>query len=284
VRVEFPADNEWWSCDSPDVSVKQLGDINNGTEGAFEVTYRPLVVTPEAGPDAMLTLQLGEALGEYKYPLTLRASAAGSEGMLSFKAALGMTARRQFKFTSFMRTAGSYSCEVKSHPDCFTVAKVVEVEADSGGGVSAAVEVEFEPSQMGVMKDTLVLSSPDGGEYRCVLAGECTAPLPQGPIEVAAGGSAAIKFKNVLAKSHKFQLCIADSEAFSVSPTEQDIAPKAEATFTVKYDGSAPAEAPKSPSHRPVAGKLLVKCMGEDAAATGTAPTWTFYLAGKPQR
>jgi hydrocephalus-inducing protein len=51
------------------------------------------------------------------------------------------------------------------------------------GGTDVAVDVTFEPSQLGEHKGILTISSPTSGEYIFPLYGTCVAAKPQGPFD-----------------------------------------------------------------------------------------------------
>ena len=44
------------------------------------------------------------------------------------------------------------------------------------------MEVRYEPSEVGSIRQTLTATSAAGGTYSCVLHGTCEVPKPQGPI------------------------------------------------------------------------------------------------------
>lgn len=52
------------------------------------------------------------------------------------------------------------------------------------------VEVVFEPERTGEVGDTLIVSSPGHGSYRCKLRGLCSPPLPQVRAAVVVGEAA----------------------------------------------------------------------------------------------
>lgn len=57
--------------------------------------------------------------------------------------------------------------------------KVTAPPCSSWDGQDVRVEVVFEPECTGEVGDTLVVSSPEHGSYRCKLRGMCSPPLPQ---------------------------------------------------------------------------------------------------------
>jgi len=61
----------------------------------------------------------------------------------------------------------------------FHVDKTVAAAPGSSAGIEIAVDVTYEPSQIGESRGTLVLSSPIGGDYVVPLFGTCGAAKPQ---------------------------------------------------------------------------------------------------------
>merc|ERR1740117_1168486 len=199
---------------------------------------------------------------------------------LSFKVPLGSMQRRTFRFQSHVKDAETYSCSV-TRPLFFEVAAQVSAPAagESWDGATATVDVVFEPEKLGEVVDTLTIKSASGGEFKCALKGECTPPLPRGPIELAAGGSTTVAFKNVFNESRTF-VCLVDNPAFAVSPAEKEVAAKAQAEFTVSYTVPASAAgddaaAKKDETPEEGTGKLLISC-----PELKGMPPWVYYLAG----
>merc|ERR1712048_718729 len=132
------------------------------------------------------------------------------ERSLNFKAPLGGTQSKIFRFTSLLQSsAPEFACSI-GKPLFFSVnpAQYVAAAAESWEGSPSKVEVMFEPEQLGKVQDVLTLTSATGGEYKCTLFGECTPPLPQGPFTVKPGNKEALKlkFKNVF--NARRNLCI----------------------------------------------------------------------------
>lgn len=267
-EVELPA--EWWKCDSPNVRLKESSPLTGNTEGTFELEYRPLVVTAEGEPEkAKLDLDLGPSLGNYHYNLELVATPAGTEQSLNFKVALGAAQRKTFRFRSFSRAGLSYKCEVEK-PLFFEVKSdcAVDGAGDNWDGVGGSVDVVFEPEELGKVRDMLVVRSDTGGEFKCMLEGECTPPLPRGPFEMMPGGSTQVSFKNVFNEEHTFLLSV-DNPVFSVDKAEAKIARKSEATFKVSCAGSAPVA-----DGAAISGKLRITC-----PEIAGMPPWIIYLS-----
>lgn len=52
------------------------------------------------------------------------------------------------------------------------------VSADNPDGVEVSINIRYEPSSLGETTAQLVVTSPEGGEYACLLYGTSTAPQP----------------------------------------------------------------------------------------------------------
>ncbi|GBG33770.1 Hydrocephalus-inducing protein-like [Hondaea fermentalgiana] len=268
----------WWSCTSPTVRVRPVQAFQDCSEGVFEVQYRPLLATasqPEAGDEVTEGFEVHDLvlrspqLGEYPYKLHLRASPAQTERSLQFRATLGGKHEQVFRFANFCPGATEFSCSV-SQPLFFQVGASFKAEAVAHWrGEEVAVAVQFEPQGLGSVRDVLRVTSPDGGEYTCVLYGTCDPPRPQGPFVLEdASQSVSIEFKNVFNEAREFKF-ITDSDSFSVNGSRSQVV-KLEAhkeiTLSIKTSSSTSTT-----------GKLLVTCVGQP-----DLPAWSYYLrAGK---
>ena len=134
-------------------------------------------------------------------------------------------------------------------------------------GADVAVDVTFEPSELGSAADTLTVSSADGGEHVCALHGTTLPPKPQGPIAIKAGGSAPVEFKNVFADSKEFSIAC-EPPAFSVAKPRETVPGKKPISITVAYKPEAGAP--------PAKGKLTISSGGDDPCQ------WVYYLTGGP--
>jgi len=89
--------------------------------------------------------------------------------------------------------------------------------SDNYEGVDASVNIVFEPSTLGESRAMLIVSSPEGGEYSCMLYGKSTFPQPKGPFKFGAGAKPnPIQFKNPFFKKVDFDVRV-DNPAFTVS-------------------------------------------------------------------
>jgi hypothetical protein len=109
-------------------------------------------------------------------------------------------------------------------------------------------------------RDALVLTSPTAGEYIIPIVGRCTAPKPQGPIELVKGAGS-VPFRNIFAKAAEFVYRV-DNPAFVVKPSETVPAKKA-IDVAVSYKGEAGKSA---------VARLTISCPAEQC------PPWVFYL------
>lgn len=154
----------------------------------------------------------------------------------------------------------------------FHVDKLVMAAPGSQGGSEVSVDVTYEPIQLGESRAVLSLSSPLGGDYTIPLFGSALAPKPQGPIQIRAGSSISIPFKNVFLQPTTFSFQT-EPPAFTVKQCEA-VRPKKTHHISVSYEG------PPGGSKGPVTGRLVVSC----PRATGTAQGiyWVYYLKGVP--
>lgn len=142
----------------------------------------------------------------------------------------------------------------------------------SQGGSEVSLEVTYEPIQLGESCTVLHIFSPIGGEYTIPLFGSAMAPKPQGPIQIRAGSSVSIPFKNVFLQPTTFSFQT-DHAAFVVKPCEP-VRSKKTHYISVSY------EAPHVGSRTPQTGRLVVSCPRATGIAQGIY--WVYYLKGIP--
>jgi hypothetical protein len=135
-------------------------------------------------------------------------------------------------------------------------------------GVQLKVPVIFEPTEIGTTKDTLTLTAPDGGKYTCELVATCTAPLPQGPFDLAPGGSRAVDFRNCFPAAANFTFSV-DSPSFKVGAASANVGAKSNGSVSVSF-------APVDGATGVISAKLFVLC-----ADRPDVPPWVYYLRGK---
>ncbi|KAG5176525.1 hypothetical protein JKP88DRAFT_256749 [Tribonema minus] len=285
------APDAWWQCSNRCVRLRQLGAMAGRHEGAFEIEYRPLLAAPGGTAEAVtLSFAIAE-LGTYKYALRLVATPPREAHALRFATALGAApapvetlAVRVFNGAE----AAPFECRVERHPQFFRAPARVAAPALLPPGSAAAwdgqilsVPVAFEPEAPGDLEDTLVVTSPIFGTYRCALRGACGPPVPQGPFRVAPGGAARdVPFRNVFAAPQEFAFTV-DNAAFAVVGGARATIPgKTARAIQVKYTAAAAAgdgSGGGGSSGGIVAAQLIVQCVG---GANGGLPPWVFYLQG----
>ncbi|XP_063801928.1 hydrocephalus-inducing protein homolog isoform X2 [Pseudophryne corroboree] len=259
VPVTFTTD-----CRVPEINLPPQITVPAQSEGALMFEYQPLKAGEATG---RLTLQSSD-LGLFQYDLLLKATAAVSERPLYFRTALGSSQTLSTKFMNYTRVKTEYSCKVDNTD--FHVDKVVMAAPGSQGGSEVSLEVTYEPVQLGESRAVLLISSPLGGEYTIPLFGSAVAPKPQGPIQIRAGSSVTIPFKNVFLQPTTFSFQT-DPAAFTVKPCEA-VRPKKTHNISVSY------EAPPGGSKAPVTGRLIVSCPRATGIAQGIY--WVYYLKG----
>ena len=122
-------------------------------------------------------------------------------------------------------------------------------------------DITFEPTRIGEsFRDTLIVTSPVGGEYRCPVAGRCIPPKPQGPFAIKGKGS--IRFKNVFTEQTEFHFTV-DNSGFNVKSSEV-IPAKKSTDITISFSGKA---------DEPKTAKLIVTCKQSQSP-------WVYYLTG----
>ena len=280
VSFETEEGGPWWKCDDPAIKVRKLSDMTGKAEGTFEIEYRPLVPSGPGGTQKEAELVITSVeLGDYIYKLNLSARPAASERALHFKAALGASHVQTFRFRNYVEgQPTTYSCSV-GQPDSFEIDESVTVNpSPDWNGTDGEISIRFEPLSLGEVRDTLRISSEDGGEYVVMLYGHGIAPLPQGPFTIADGATHTIEFKNVFNDAQDF-VFVCDNKCFSVSPASQKVEANKTVTLTIKYsaDQQENAEEDDKTSSAPtfINSKLFASCSGQKSL-----PPWVYYLRG----
>ncbi|XP_068116429.1 hydrocephalus-inducing protein homolog [Hyperolius riggenbachi] len=259
VPVTFSTD-----CKVPEINLPPHITVPAQSEGTLMFEYQPLKSGESTG---RLALQSSD-LGLFLYDLLLKATPAVSEKPLYFRTTLGSSQTLTAKFTNYTRQKTEYSCKVDNTD--FHVDKVVMAAPGSQGGSEVSLEVAYEPVQLGESRATLLISSPLGGDYTIPLFGSALAPKPQGPIQIRAGSSISIPFKNVFSQPTSFSFQT-DPPAFTVKQCEA-VRPKKTHHISVSY------ESPPGASKAPVTGRLVVSCPRATGIAQGIY--WVYYLKG----
>jgi hydrocephalus-inducing protein len=264
------------------------------TEGTYEVEYRPLVPTGSSGgssggsggsgPKETPLVITSNELGDYIYTLQLSARPAASERALHFKAALGASHVQTFRFRNYVQGGPTtYTCSV-GNPDSFEMEPSVVVEASPDwNGTDGEITINFEPLSLGEVRDTLRITSADGGEFVVMLYGHGIAPLPQGPFLIQNGGAHTVQFKNVFNDAQDF-VFVCDNAAFEVSPSGQKVDANKTVSLTIKYtekpvedEDRGGEKGEKGEKVNTVVSKMFASCPSMKAL-----PPWVYYLKGTP--
>ena len=245
--------------------------MTGNTEGSFEIQYRPLLLNTQP-IDALLTL-ITKELGVFKYKLVLTTSPPALRKVLQFEVSLGAVQSESFMFKVFNTVKCDFACSIKQ-PEIFSVQKVLSVDPAVNGweGDDVRLSVTFEPSEIGVVRDVLTVTSPVSGEYLCDIVGTCVAPLPQGPFNFNRGGGASdVPFRNCFSTSCVWQYTV-DSPAFRLTSAQSTVAAKTQGLCSVIFD---PQSDLFTTPGGVIAAKLFITC-----ASKPDMPPWVFYLRG----
>ncbi|XP_072492710.1 hydrocephalus-inducing protein homolog isoform X2 [Notamacropus eugenii] len=251
-------------CRVPDISIPSQFAVPPNSEGTVTFDFQPLKAGETVG---RLNLHQSD-LGTYQYELNLKAIPGRPEKPVYFQAALGSSQSVNAKFINYTRQKTEYSCKTDNQD--FHVEKLVYAPPGAQGGSEVNVEVNFEPSQLGEIRGMLYLSSVTGGEYTIPLIGLAQYPKPQGPIQIRAGSSTIIPFKNVFYHQMSYSF-IVESSAFIVKAIDT-VRSKKINNITVSFEGNA------SGHKTPITSKLIVSCLNATGNEAGIK--WIYYLKG----
>ncbi|XP_042303381.1 LOW QUALITY PROTEIN: hydrocephalus-inducing protein homolog [Sceloporus undulatus] len=251
-------------CKVPDINMPPQFVVPAQSEGVLAFEFQPMRSGETVG---RLVLNSND-LGSFPYDLILKATPARAEKTVYFSTMLGSSQIMIAKFVNYTRQRTEYATKMDC-PD-FHVDKVIIAPPGSQAGTEISVEVTFEPCQLGESRGTLFLSSAVGGDYTIPLCGTCVPPKPQGPIQIKAGTSTTIPFKNVFMQSMSFTYLV-ENPAFTIKATET-IRSKKSAAILVSFDGNL------SGRKAAVTSKLVVSCPRAAGMASGVS--WVYYLKG----
>jgi hydrocephalus-inducing protein len=267
---------EWWTCDSKYVNIVELAPMSGNREASYEIQYRPLLLSPQP-VEALLTV-ISKDLGAFKYKLLLTTSPPVMRQTLRFEVPLGAIQAESFMFKAYNTVKCDFNCLIKQS-DIFVLQKVLPVEACVNGweGDDVRLSVSFEPIEIGVVRDTLTVTSATWGEYQCDLIATCTPPLPQGPFNFNRSGSSSggetqnIPFRNCFNTSCTWNYSV-DSPAFRLQSTQATVGAKSQGQCPVIFD-------PQGDYLNTIGGvisaKLFITCTSKP-----DMPPWVFYLRG----
>eukprot|EP01015_Nassula_variabilis_P031883 TRINITY_DN728_c0_g1_i4.p1 TRINITY_DN728_c0_g1~~TRINITY_DN728_c0_g1_i4.p1 ORF type:complete len:599 (+),score=110.56 TRINITY_DN728_c0_g1_i4:1-1797(+) len=285
ITIENPFDHsvelkkENLVCDNDNVTFNPLGfTINKKQEFGLEIIYRPLTVSDI---NSKFLIKSPE-LGDFTYDLHLIGLPTSTQRQLTFKTALGSEIYQQFKFINYVKKQNTYTCKIEKLGQKAPVqtnskekqavqladfttdtATVAAPPADSYDGTEVVINIKFEPSSLSDSRALLTVSSPEGGEYQCLLQGQAFAPQPKGPFTITAK-SYSIEFKNPFFESQEFTIRI-DNPCFTTS-AKNPVKIDAKKTLGISLTYKAQANLPNT-------GRMMV--------STGELPPWIFYLEGE---
>jgi len=215
-------------------------------------------------------LKLSSAeLGDYPYTVKHETTPAGLEKTIVFKAPLGSTDTVQtFRFLHYARKPAQYTPSMEPAPghksvtsDFIVESKTIQAGAASEDGVEVTVEIRFQPSALGETRGLLVLSSPEGGDYKALLVGYAQPPQPQGPVDVQKGKDGKIEFNNPFDESVEFSVQV-DNPSFVLSQRSFKLDAKKSQPIAVQFKGD-----------KPQGGRLII-------SAPKVSTPWIYFLKG----
>eukprot|EP00427_Karlodinium_veneficum_P036796 CAMPEP_0169290418 /NCGR_PEP_ID=MMETSP1016-20121227/61690_1 /TAXON_ID=342587 /ORGANISM="Karlodinium micrum, Strain CCMP2283" /LENGTH=390 /DNA_ID=CAMNT_0009380929 /DNA_START=69 /DNA_END=1239 /DNA_ORIENTATION=+ len=217
--------------------------IPPGSEANVDIIFRPVLA---GSGEASVKLSSSE-LGEYPYTVKYEALPAGLEKTIVFKAPLGsIDTVQSFKFWHYAPKAASYSARIEPAPghknlvsDFIVETKDIKAAAAVDEGVGVSVDIRFQPSSLGEIRALLVLSSPDGGDYKALLVGYTQPPQPQGPVDIAKGKDGKIDFNNPFEETVQFSVQV-DNPSFVLSRRAFKLDAKKSESITVQFKGDKP--------------------------------------------
>merc|ERR1719171_1609396 len=192
---------------------------------------------------------------------------------MRFEAPLGRDVLKTFRFLHYARKPANYSAKIDFAPGHkgpigdFTV-ESKEISAKTGAGpgdegVEVTCTVQFQPSVLQEIRALLVLSSPEGGDYKVLLVGYTQPPQPQGPVVVQADKGAPIEFRNPFDAATEFSFQV-DNPSFSTGSRSARIDPKKSISIQVAF---------KPDNSKEQGGRLIV-------TAPQLSTPWIFFLKG----
>jgi len=242
-------------------------EVGPSSEAFVDVLFRP-VLTGKG--EATIRLSANE-LGDFPYTVKYDVKPAGLEKTMVFKAPLGSTdVIETFKFLHFSRKPASYTSRIEAAPghkapsSDFTIeTKDIKAAASNGEGVEVSVDLRFQPSALGEIRALLVLSSPDGGDYKALLVGYTQPPQPQGPVTLSSGKPSNIDFNNPFEEATEFSIQI-DNPCFTVANRKIKLDAKKSSPIAVTFK-----------SDKPQGARLII-------SASNVSTPWIYFLKGVP--
>ena len=262
-QVDIPREQVFINNDYVQVSPALLS-LPPKSESGFELSYRPLTAIIQP---AKLTVKSPD-LGEFTYDLMLKGQPSTSQRSMHYKTSLGTELVQAFRFQHFLKKQIQYIVKIERIGGAgtadFTVDKPTCDAAAAPGfdGIEVVCNVRYEPSNLGEARAILTLTHPEGGEYSCLLYGQASAPVPQGPFKILPGKGAGIDFKNPFAEAMEFSVRF-DNPCFTMSNKSPiRIEAKKGVAINVAYKAAE--------GFQPT-GRMMI--------ASGDLPSWIYYLS-----
>jgi len=279
-----------FSCESAHIDIPHLPlDLPPDSQKRLTLYYRPLC--RESNAQSVLTLRSQE-LGSYKFLLKLSSTPVGIDKVLKFNSFLGGQDLQTFRFVHFASSSSgssedkaketlyelSITRQDKGKDDCehdFSVAQTqMKVQSNGEESVAVAVDVTYLPSNVGRVRNLLVVRSPDNNStYQCALHGFCDPPKPKGPYQVSTSkASLQIAFQNPFRESCHFAFST-DRSCFALKKREEVIKSKAKVMIDVSFKpDSAAKDKDKDKDKKAIMGKLIIKSKQQHE--------WVYYIRG----
>jgi len=296
--LDHPVTFNKFICANPALNVPVPFTLPAKCEGFCTLRFRPISAHKDARHVFSL---LSDELGEFPYAVTLSAAGVGTDRIMRMEAELGQEVTQTFRFVSYA-TKPSLAATNPSGPGSSSSAasnaspSMMEYECRMGGsefrvepsriavawadplgdGIPVAVEVKYEPSNLGEIRDLLTIvpvtqtgaggkdtqsatvaastaassasasssamAGSDNGGYTCLLIGSCLAPKPSGPLIVPSSGTgASVRFKNVLSSAETFHFSVENSN-FTLAKRSEKVPPKTTIVVPITYRPGAAAE------------------------------------------
>jgi len=235
-------------------------------EGSVDALFRPI----HAGSGTATLKLSSKELGDYPYTVSYDAKPAGLEKAPVFKAPLGQETVQTFKFMHYSKKPAVYAARIEAAPghkspagDFVVETKEIKAPAAGDDPVEVSVDIRFQPSQLGEIRTLLVLSSPDGGDYKALLVGYTQPPQPQGPVVMQGAKPGEVEFTNPFQDAVEFTIQV-DNPCFTVG------------SRTIRIDGKKASKIVISfKSDKKQRGCLIIN-------APQVSTPWKYFLEGSP--
>ncbi|EGR29178.1 hypothetical protein IMG5_161280 [Ichthyophthirius multifiliis] len=266
LNIPVQITKEMFTSDNDNITINPTSfKIPPNSEFGFEIIFRPLLVKEEQSKVILNSHELGQSV----YQLILKGVPLSTiPRSLTMKTYLGFDTVQSFKFINYCKKQTTYTCRI-DRLDFYIEQQqptIIAPPSDSTDGNELSVNIKYEPSVLGESTAILIINSPEGGEYTCMLHGLSSAPQPKGPFKISGPKPPPIEFKNPFFEPCEFTIRI-DNTSFVLNvknPVKIDA--KKNINFAIQY--------------KPVAGnssngRLTIQAEKFDY------PPWVFYLQGE---